>query len=78
MTANVGVLFETERVRVRRLGPADLEAMLAVYGDAEAMRWVDDGQPIGDEEARRWIEVTASNYRTRGYGMSAVELVERP
>ena len=47
--------------------------MLAVYGDAEAMRWVGDGKPLDRAECRRWIEVTARNYRERGYGMAAVE-----
>ena len=49
--------------------------MLAVYGDAEAMRWVGDGSPLTAEECERWIAVTADNYLRRGYGMFA--LVER-
>lgn len=65
-------MFETERVRVRQLTSNDVDDMHAVYGDAGAMRWVDDGQPIGRDECARWIEVTLNNYRTRGYGMSAL------
>ena len=49
--------------------------MLAVYGDAEAMRWVGDGTPLSPEECDRWLVVTAENYAKRGYGMFA--LVER-
>lgn len=48
--------------------------MHAVYGDAGAMRWVDDGQPLDREGCVRWIEVTKQNYATLGYGMSALVL----
>lgn len=65
-------MFETARVRVRQLTSNDVDDMHAVYGDAEAMRWVDDGQPIGRDECARWIDITLDNYRTRGYGMSAL------
>ena len=69
------VAFETPRLVARRLEPADREPMLAVYGDAEAMRWVGDGTPLTPEECERWLAVTAENYLRRGYGMFA--LVER-
>lgn len=69
------LLFETARLRVREIERADADAMYAVYGDADAMRWVDDGQPIDRAECERWIEITLRNYATRGYGMSV--LVER-
>ena len=76
MPADVSeLLFETAHLTVRRLGPDDAAAMLAVYGDAEAMRWVDDGRPIEPAECKRWVEVTLGNYERRGYGMSV--LVER-
>ena len=65
--------FETERLLVRRWRESDLHALLAVYGDAEAMRWVGDGRAITHEECVQWIGVTRSNYEKRGYGMFAVE-----
>jgi RimJ/RimL family protein N-acetyltransferase len=65
-------LFETERLLVRRLDLHDLEALHAVYGDADAMRWVGDGKPLDRDACRRWIDVTLRNYEERGYGMSAV------
>ena len=68
-------LFETQRLIARQLEPCDVDAMVSVYGDAEAMRWVDDGQPIGALECADWISTTQRNYDTRGYGMTA--LVER-
>jgi RimJ/RimL family protein N-acetyltransferase len=68
-------LFDTRRLRVRRIQPDDRDAMLAVYGDAEAMRWVGDGRPLSREQCEEWIGVTLRNYATRGYGMVAI--VER-
>lgn len=69
------IIFETERLVGRRLEPDDLMPMLTIYGDADAMRWVGDGQPITEEQCAKWLEVTENNYRIRGYGMFA--LVER-
>ena len=69
------VVFETPRLLGRRLEPGDHAAMLAVYGDAEGMRYVGEGRPLTAEECARWLAVTADNYRERGYGMFA--LVER-
>jgi RimJ/RimL family protein N-acetyltransferase len=46
-----------------------------VYGDTAAIRWVGDGEPLDEAQCRQWLEVTASNYRKRGYGLFAV--VER-
>jgi hypothetical protein len=31
--------------------------MHAVYGDASAMRWVGDGEPLERERCARWIDV---------------------
>lgn len=69
------VLFETERLMARHLEPGDVGPLLEVYGDPNAMRWVGDGRPISEAACIRWLEVTEDNYRTRGYGMSA--LVDR-
>lgn len=68
------ILFQTERLLIRQLAADDFDAMYAVYSDMEAMRWVDDGQPISREECAQWIEITQKNYTTYGYGMSALVL----
>ncbi|MEO0488727.1 MAG: GNAT family N-acetyltransferase [Cyanobacteria bacterium P01_A01_bin.123] len=67
-------MFQTERLLVRHITDADVEAMHAVYGDAEAMKWVDDGQPLDRQGCIQWIDVTHRNYMSRGYGMSALVL----
>lgn len=66
-------VFETARCVVRRWRDADLVDLMAVYGDADAMKWVGDGQPITEAECRQWLDVTRRNYAQRGYGMFAVE-----
>jgi RimJ/RimL family protein N-acetyltransferase len=65
--------FETARLIVRRWRDSDLDALMAVYGDADAMRWVGDGQAITEAECHEWLVVTRRNYAQRGYGMLAVE-----
>jgi [ribosomal protein S5]-alanine N-acetyltransferase len=67
--ALVEPVFETPRLRARGLVPGDVEALLQVYGDADAMRWVGDGQPLDRADCERWVGVTQRNYATRGYGM---------
>lgn len=69
-------LFETERVLVRQLTVNDAKAMYSVYGDAEAMRWVGDGEPLDLAGCHQWVQVTHHNYARRGYGMSALVLRE--
>jgi RimJ/RimL family protein N-acetyltransferase len=65
--------FTTARLRMRRWRDADLPVLRAVYGDADAMRWVGDGQPLTAAQCARWLEVTRANYASRGYGMFAIE-----
>lgn len=67
-------LFQTKRLLTRQITHDDLDAMAAVYGDADAMRWVGDGEPLAREGCAEWIEVTHRNYRKRGYGLSAIAL----
>ncbi|MEP6390584.1 MAG: GNAT family N-acetyltransferase [Halioglobus sp.] len=66
-------LFVTENLNVRRWRDSDLSVLMSVYGDADAMKWVGDGQPISQSECEEWLVVTRKNYETRGYGMFAVE-----
>lgn len=71
-------VFTTDRIVVRRWRETDLEALLAVYGDEDAMRWVDDGRAIAREECVRWQDVTWNNYEKYGYGMFALEEDGKP
>ena len=51
-----------------------MEDLLAVYGDPEVVRFVDDGEPLSRADAERWVEVTARNFEVRGYGMAALSV----
>jgi [ribosomal protein S5]-alanine N-acetyltransferase len=69
------IIFETPRLLARHIELADADAMHAVYGDADVVRWVGDGQPLDHAQCEHWVEVTHRNYAARGYGMFA--LLER-
>lgn len=73
VAADGGTVFHTARLRCRRWMASDLDPLLAVYGDPDAMRWVGDGQPLTAGDAGRWWDVTTENYARRGYGMYALE-----
>lgn len=66
-------MFQTKRLAIRRWQDADLSILAEVYGDADAMRWVGDGQPLTEADCSRWLAVTRANYERRGYGMYAAE-----
>jgi len=70
--ASVPVVFKTRRLLCRRIVPADAPAMLRVYGDANAMRWVGDGNVLNQTQCRDWIAITQRNYAEKGYGMFAL------
>ncbi len=67
--------FQTPRLLVRDWHLADLPSILEIYGDREAMRFVDGGRPLDLAGVETWFEVTNRNYAERGYGMFAI--VER-
>ena len=69
-------IFETLRLIVRRLTEGDIEELITVHADADAMRFVGDGEPLSRERCAEWVEVTRRNYATRGYGMTALVLRE--
>lgn len=62
-------VFKSQRLIAKRWIPEDFDALLAVYSDREAMRWVGDGEPITRDECHAWFRVTECNYAKRGYGM---------
>lgn len=65
-------LFETPRLGVRQPTVDDLAAMVAVYGDADAMRYVGDGEALTAERCEEWLAVIAQRYALKGYGMAAL------
>lgn len=74
--ADAATVFTSPRLRCRHWAGADRAALLRVYGDVDAMRWVGEGTALSEADADRWLDVTARNYARRGYGMFALE--DRP
>lgn len=71
--ADATTVFESPRLRCRHWVADDRAALLEVFGDLAAMRWVGDGPVLSEADADRWLDVTARNYVRRGYGMFALE-----
>ena len=66
-------ILETERLALREWSPEDAESLFAMLGDAEVMRYVDDGKPWGDiGRVREWVGWVQHSYRTRGFSKWAV------
>jgi RimJ/RimL family protein N-acetyltransferase len=68
-------VFETERLRVRRLRADDLDDFAALTGDPTVARFMDDGRPLSREMTARWIEVSLANYDARGWGCFGVTAI---
>ncbi|NQE65190.1 GNAT family N-acetyltransferase [Caulobacter sp. RHG1] len=64
--------FQTPRLLVRPFQPADLDALAAIAGDPEVMRFVGDGQPLGRAATAEWILRSGENVARHGYGTAAV------
>lgn len=68
-------LVETGRLALREWEAEDAEALHALAGDAEVMRYVGDSRTWDIERVREWIGRLQHSYRTRGFSRWAV--VER-
>jgi RimJ/RimL family protein N-acetyltransferase len=67
-----GPVLETERLVLRYLTEDDGEAVFAVIGDPETMKFYP--QRFTREDAARWVDRSRERYRTDGYGLFAVVL----
>jgi RimJ/RimL family protein N-acetyltransferase len=65
-------VLETERLTLRQMAPSDLDALAAVLGDPEAMRYYP--APFTREKVEGWIQWSLKNYAGFGYGLWAVVL----
>jgi [ribosomal protein S5]-alanine N-acetyltransferase len=66
------VVLETERLRLRYLTPDDVDAVFAVIGDPETMKYYP--QKFSREDALGWVSKAQERYRTDGYSLFAVVL----
>src|SRR5271167_3863686 len=65
-------VLETERLILRHLTPDDVDALFAIIGDPEAMKFYP--QTFTREDAVRWVTRSQERYRSDGYGLFAVVL----
>src|SRR5262245_59849656 len=68
-----GKVLETERLVLRQFREADLDAYAEMCGDAEVMRHIGLGQPLGRADAWRNLALMLGHWQLRGYGLWAVE-----
>jgi [ribosomal protein S5]-alanine N-acetyltransferase len=72
MPVGGNVVLETERLILRYLTRDDVDAIFAVIGDPEAMKFYP--QKFTREDAERWVTKSQERYRRDGYGLFAVVL----
>ncbi len=66
------IFLETERLRLRCLTVDDVDAVFAVIGDPETMKYYP--QEFRRENAQRWVSKAQERYRTDGFSLFAVVL----
>jgi RimJ/RimL family protein N-acetyltransferase len=67
------VTLETERLTLRMLREADLDAYAEMCADPDVMRYLGDGQPLARPMAWRNLAMLVGHWSLRGYGLWAVE-----
>ncbi|HEV2489529.1 MAG TPA: GNAT family N-acetyltransferase [Candidatus Acidoferrales bacterium] len=65
-------VIETERLLLRRMTPADADALFAVLGDPVSMRYYP--AEFSRDDVARWIAWSIANYAEHGYGLYAMVL----
>jgi ribosomal-protein-alanine N-acetyltransferase len=69
-----GAPCETARLRSRQMQLEDVDPLLKVFGDADAMRFYPS--PFTREQMTTWIDWNLRNYKVHGYGLWALVLKE--
>ncbi len=64
---------QTDRLRLRGFTAADLDPYAAICADAEVMRHIGSGGPVGREVAWRHLAIFLGAWALQGHGMWAVE-----
>lgn len=66
--------LETARLLLRQFRESDLDALAAIYADAETMRHIGEGKTFTRGETWRAIASMLGHWMLRGHGMWALEL----
>ena len=72
--SGVLMLFETERLYMRRITQDDFSSWKEILSDPETMKHYP--KPYDDQGVQRWIDWTLSNYEKYGFGLRALVLKE--
>lgn len=64
------LILETDRLRLRELEPADVNALFEILGDPAAMRHYP--APFDIDRVADWIEKAQASYRANGFGLWAI------
>lgn len=67
----MGLEIRTERLRLRPLTDSDVDALEAILGDAETMRWYP--APYDRARVAGWITRSVESYRVNGFGLCAID-----
>ena len=65
--------LETERLQLRGLRIADLDAYARMYADPEVMRFLEQGAPLDRGAAFRSMALHLGHWQLRGFGQWALE-----
>jgi ribosomal-protein-alanine N-acetyltransferase len=68
------LILETARLYLRKMSPADADALLAILGHPQTM--IHFPRPFDRELVGRWIERAERSYTEHGFGLYAVILRE--
>ena len=61
------VVLETPRMRLRQMGMSDVDHLLGIFADPEAMRYYPGTKDAA--ETRSWIRWNLDSYQTHGFGL---------
>ncbi len=75
MQNNQGIVLETKRLILREMTLDDLDDLLTVLSDPEAMQFYP--KPFDRQMTQAWIERSMQRYTQHGFGLWALVLKER-
>ncbi len=66
--------LHTARTTLQPLGPADVDAVHAIWTDADVRRYLCDDRVVPVQQSRDWLTASARNFDTRGFGLWGVRV----
>ena len=69
----VNVIFETERLTLRKCTPEDLTFFEEMLGDAETMQFFGQCRPLSSAEAAAWLDSCIRHCERHGWGPGMLE-----